>query len=271
MTSSPLRYPGGKGRMYKQILAIMQEYNLFHHIYTEPFAGGFGLGIKLLTDSKVEKAIINDADPHIYEFWKNVFYNSESLIKLIENIEVNIENWKIQKEIYENIEKASSLEIAFSAFYLNRTNYSGVLKGGPLGGMEQKSLYKIDCRMNKERLIKKIQEISTYREKVEIYNKDVSDFIKKIIIPRKEVLFVNFDPPYVIKGYSLYQNYYKEKDHIALSEIILAQLHNLSWIMTYDDCDLIKGLYSQYSPEEFTLNHFAGRKKIGRELLIKNL
>ena len=271
MTSSPLRYPGGKGQLYEKVKEIMSEHNLFDRIYTEPFAGGFGIGIKLLTNGDVNRVIINDADKHIYAFWYAVFFETDKLVKLIEKTPINIENWRLQKEIYNNKRVRSLVKLGFSAFFLNRTNYSGVLKGGPIGGLAQEGTYKIDCRLNKNELIKRIRILGALKDRVEVYNMDAIDFTKQVILPRMDELFVNFDPPYVKKGPQLYKDYYNNEDHKNLAEYIIKALEGAKWIMTYDDCQLIADLYQKYNPEQYVLTHTAGKAKKGKELLIKNL
>lgn len=271
MITSPLRYPGGKGQLYKQIKQIILNNDLCGKTYTEPFAGGYGLGIKLLLNSDVKHAIINDFDYHIYAIWQCIFFETSSFIELIKKTPIDIEMWRIQKEIYNEYQNHSLLEVGFSAFFLNRTNYSGVLKGGPIGGIKQLGKYRIDCRFNKERLIQAIERIGSLRDCVEIYNMDVNEFIDIIILNRQNELFVNFDPPYVTKGEVLYKNYFSEEDHIRLAKKITANLNNVKWIMTYDDCDLIKEIYKNYNPNKFNLQYYAGKKRIGNELLISNL
>ncbi len=48
------------------------------------------------------------------------------------------------------------LDVGFSTFFLNRTNVSGVIKGGIIGGQEQQGEYKIDARYNGQNLIRKL-------------------------------------------------------------------------------------------------------------------
>lgn len=271
MITSPLRYPGGKGKLYTQVKQIILDNNLQHKAYTEPFAGGYGIGIKLLLNHDIQHAIINDFDYHIYAIWKCIFDHTEQFIALINDTEINLQTWEAQKHIYNNYENYSLLEVGFSAFFLNRTNYSGVLKGGPIGGLAQTGKYKIDCRFNKPRLIKLIERISEFQHCVQVYNMDINDFIDTVILQRQNDLFVNFDPPYVNKGEVLYKNYFKEEDHKQLANKITTNLQNVQWIMTYDDCELIKDLYKDYNPQNFNLQYYAGTKRLGKELLISNL
>ncbi|MDE5553307.1 MAG: DNA adenine methylase [Malacoplasma sp.] len=271
MISSPLRYPGGKGKLYNQVKQIILDNNLQDKSYTEPFAGGYGIGIKLLLNGDIEHALINDFDFHIAAIWRCIFFETDDFIKLIKDTPINLQTWRQQKEIYNNTENHSLLDVGFSAFFLNRTNYSGVLKGGPIGGTNQEGKYKIDCRFNKSKLIELIKQIGKLRDKVEIFNLDVNDFIDQVIDGRRDELFVNFDPPYVSKGEVLYRNYFTEDDHRQLAAKIINNLQDVQWIMTYDDCDLIKELYKNYNPVNFNLQYVAGTKRIGEELLISNL
>ena len=72
-----------------------------------------------------------------------------------------MKEWEKQKRIYENTR--SEFLLGFATFFLNRTNYSGVITGGPIGGFEQKGQWKIDARFNKKSLIDRIERISYFK------------------------------------------------------------------------------------------------------------
>lgn len=264
---SPLRYPGGKGQMYDEIEYIIRANRLSDKIYVEPFAGGFALGLSLLKNGIVAKTIINDVDFHIFAFWKVVFNAPEKLISKIIKTEINIEEWKRQKSIYKKCDKRSLVNIAFSTLFLNRTNFSGVIKGGPIGGISQKGKYKLGCRFDKERIVKQISEISKFKDCVEIYNLDAKCLIKEVLSEKQNNLFINFDPPYVKKGKSLYTNFYKEEDHIELEKYISEYL-SCDWIMTYDDDPLIHKIYQKNLFFRFDIGYSANNHKNGTELFI---
>lgn len=134
-------------------------------IYVEPFAGGAGLAIELLLNGDVDSIIINDFDKSIYSFWSCILYDTNNFISLIENTPINIDEWEKQKEIYNNQLNYSKLEVGFATFYLNRTNRSGIIKGGPISRNDS-GKYKLDCRFNKVDLINKIRRISSVKEKL---------------------------------------------------------------------------------------------------------
>ncbi len=265
---TPLRYPGGKAKIYNTVKEIIKENNLSGKVYVEPFSGGFGLGLKLLINGDIKKVIINDFDRHIYAFWKCVFNHTQKLIQKIENVQINVAEWRNQRNVYNNYLKNSIIDVGFSTLFLNRTNYSGILKSGPIGGFGQNGTYKMDCRFNKTELVKLIKTIAKYKDAVEIYNYDVKSLIKKLK-NREQELFYNFDPPYVNKGKELYLNSYEEKDHECLKKIV--ENIDTEWIMTYDNVELIKTLYSNYTQVEQKLTYSVSSKRKVDELMIFSL
>lgn len=271
MTYSPLRYPGGKGQMYNQIVNIFEMNKLQKITYVEPFVGGGGLALKLLLESNVNKIIINDLDISIYSFWLCVIEYSEEFIEMIMQIDITIEEWEKQKEIQKNKfdldldQKENILILGFSTFFLNRTNRSGIITAGPIGGKNQKGNYKLDCRYNKEKLINLINIISKNRKKIELFNMDGIDFIKKI--KRRRNLFIFIDPPYYKKGSQLYYNSFTHEDHLRFSKIVKNHLLNNKWILTYDVCDEILGMYKECNYLENDLRYSLSKKEKKKEYL----
>lgn len=152
---SPLRYPGGKSRIFPFVSHLIEENDMKGITYAEPYAGGAGLALMLLIEGWVNHIYINDLDRSIYSFWKVLLTRTEDLCDWLFSVEVTMENWSKYKDIQRNIDSVDEFELAKSTLFLNRTNISGVIKGGPIGGKEQAGTYKIDVRFNKEELIKK--------------------------------------------------------------------------------------------------------------------
>lgn len=254
---SPLRYPGGKNKMAKFIKDIILENNLKESTYIEPFAGGAGVALYLLIHGYCKRIIINDYDRGIYAFWYSVIHYTEELCELIRTSPVNIEEWRRHREIVLNgNEDVELLQLGFSTFYLNRTNVSGIIKGGPIGGYEQRSKYTIDCRFNRDDLINRIQEIAKYKSKINIYNMDAEEFITKIISKQKNESFIFFDPPYFKKGKELYNNFYEYDNHVNLYKKI-KKIKKHKWIVTYDVVDEIKEIYHSIDSKEYNINYSA--------------
>lgn len=163
-TYSPFRYPGGKSKFYGYIREILECNNLIGETYIEPFAGGAGLALKLLLNNDVKRIVINDFDPAIFSFWYSILYETDAFCDLIDSTPITLDEWKNQRNTYIDNSDSISLKLGFATFYLNRTNVSGVIKGGVIGGQEQAGTYKMNARFNKRNLIKKIMKISGYRD-----------------------------------------------------------------------------------------------------------
>ena len=238
---SPLRYPGGKIKFYSIVKKILQLNALLNSTYIEPFAGGAGLALQLLFSNDVKKIIINDLDLHIYAFWHSVLEQNDAFCDLVAKTPVTMEQWNIQKSIYNICDKSNLLYLGFSTFFLNRTNVSGVLSGGVIGGRDQTGNYKIDARYNKEQLIKKIQKISLFRDRILLFNDNCMNLFSRPEVRSTRKSFVNFDPPYVVKGSQLYKNSFSKEDHKTLGKLILTC--SRKWIVTYDADPLIVEIY----------------------------
>lgn len=268
ITDTPLRYPGGKTKLYKTIqpiIALNKDPDCC--IYVEPFAGGAGLALRLLFRNDVDYLVLNDLDYGIYSFWHSCLHNNAALCKMISNCSIDIDTWEIQKSIYNNHTAFSMLQVGFATFFLNRCNVSGVINGGIIGGYEQLGKYKINARFNKTELISKIQKIGQYSNRISFFNMDADLFLKQQLPSYcSHHLFLNIDPPYVKKGPMLYKNSFTTLEHSTLAQTI--QSLPYKWIVTYDKCDFIDALYSKYNRKVLELNYSAGATKQGNEYII---
>ncbi len=266
--SSPLRYPGGKTRLANKLLEAIE--NNFDQkekvILVEPYAGGAGASLALLFAKRVEKIVINDLDKAIFTFWKIAVSDTDYLINKIRRTDVTIEEWKRQKAIYTSTK--SDRKLAFATLFLNRTNRSGIMNGGPIGGIEQFGTWKVSARFTKKTIIDRLEKIKEFHNKIEVYNLDGIVLLKKLEERKnRNQYFIFLDPPYFQKGQSLYLNHYSNKDHENLSEF-LEKSSFKKWIMTYDDVPYIKNLYATMRTKGFAIQHNAYESKVGREIMI---
>jgi DNA adenine methylase len=267
---SPLRYPGGKASLAVVLEAIIYANGLQGCTYTEPFAGGAGAAVKLLSEGHVDRIIINDADRAVFCFWRSVMRETEALIDRILNTPLSMAEWLKQKEIYQGTKRAKCLDLGFAAFYLNRCNRSGIIKGaGPIGGVAQEGKWKLDARFNRVVLATKVQEIAEFGDRVSVLQKDARLLIEGIdTYLRGDAAFIYADPPYYVKGRHLYLNFYDEADHAALAKTIQRQ-RDAAWVMTYDDVPQIRALYDGAEILPFRLRYSAHPESTqGGELLI---
>lgn len=265
---SPLRYPGGKTRLASLLAeAVVKNFKDDERvILVEPFAGGAGASLSLLFDDKVDRILINDLDDAIYTFWKVAVSDTDYLIRKIRTTEITVSEWKKQKTIH--LCPKNDRELAFSTLFLNRTNRSGIMDGGPIGGLNQLGEWKIDARFTKPTIISRLEKIKQFRNKIIVRKVDGIKLLKQLEKhKRANRYFIFLDPPYYQKGQSLYLNHYNNKDHEKLAKFLgISSLKK--WIMTYDDVRYVKNLYTNFQTSGFSIQHSAYKSKIGKEVMI---
>lgn len=266
MNYSPLRYPGGKSKLAPLIEEIIKNISDSHITYIEPFAGGAGIALYLLIKGKVDRIIINDYDKAIYSFWRAVKESPKEFIMMIKQTPITIEEWHRQKWIYNSLNHKYSIELGFSAFYLNRTNRSGILNAGPIGGYNQAGKYLLSARFNKNELINKIQNIAKFKDKILVYNKEVRKFIRMLSKDELSNSFIYFDPPYYVNGQRLYKNALAHQDHRDIAQQIIEYVDS-PWVITYDNVDELRQIYAKYPQGSYYLNYSAANKGKGKELI----
>ena len=263
---TPFRYPGGKTKLFPYVAEIFIENNLLDGHYVEPYAGGAGLAMSLLFTGYARYLHLNDLDRSIYAVWHCILNETEQLCRYIQDVSINMTEWNRQKEIQKNKDTESLLSLGLSTLFLNRTNRSGVIGGGVIGGNNQKGNYKIDARFNKKTLIAQIQNIAFYKKRIRLSNIDAKIFLLDHVAGLPQKTLVNLDPPYYRKGKDLYKNSYRHNDHREISKTVpMLKQH---WIITYDNVEPIKSLYSRYTPLEFKLTYSVNKKYKGKEILI---
>jgi len=265
--ATPLRYPGGKSRLRPYIERLIQQNNLYDAHYVEPFCGGAAVAIELLLGYVVSAIHINDLDRAVFAFWHQAVHHSDELCSRIEKTPCTMDTWYEQKEIYKNKNNASLEELGFATFFLNRTNRSGILEAGVIGGKGQTGSWKLNARYNISELVRRINAIGTLKSRIHIYNKDVISFLEDVQpkLPSKSLIYL--DPPYVEKGPGLYLNHFKDDDHRNLAAWVKKKLQR-PWIVSYDDHPLIRECYGNTTELEINLPYSAyGNARRGTELV----
>ena len=263
---SPLRYPGGKGKIARFVRAIIRANDLSDGRYVELYAGGAAVAWELLITGVVRRVAINDISRPVFAFWHSVLNDTESLCRLISDRPVTVDEWDIQKEIFRRHETVDNIELGFAFFFLNRTNRSGILNGGIIGGRSQVGDWKIDARFNKDDLISRIKKIASLRSRVELTQLDAVRLLSAKAKDWKRKTLVYIDPPYFEKGRFLYHDAYQSGDHKLLASKV-CKLDGVNWIVSYDDVRPIHDLYERFSWLQYTLNYSARNKVRGREAM----
>lgn len=254
---SPLRFPGSKSKVMKKLMPYL---NLSHKEYREPFLGG---GSIFLTKKLAQINWLNDKNEDIAKLWEVIRDYPGDLVKIIKK---NYPTIKLWHEIKEK-EYKDSINKAFKYLFLNRTNFSGISKANPIGGLNQRSSYKIDCRWNEDLLINRIYACSKKLSSVKITSYDY----KELISADGQNVFIVLDPPYYKKGKDLYSVYMTTKEHEELANLLKKTRHK--FFLTIDDCKEVRKLYNwanfTFTEQWFYTIKKKGAKK-GKELFITN-
>jgi len=267
MYYSPLRYPGGKAKLAPFMELMMERLGHKKGIYIEPFAGGAAVAIELLEREIAGKIVINDYDKGVYSFWRSMLDETDRFVRDIENVPLTINEWDRQHYIYTNRGNKYSYDLGFATFYLNRTNRSGIIKGGMIGGREQSGSWTMDVRFNRQHLIERIEKIAEKKENIILYNKDIRSFVCNYLPKFQDNALVYFDPPYYNKGKQLYLNFFDHNDHVDIENLIRNSVL-CDWILTYDDAFEIEKIYSSSKIYKFDLSYSATERRMANELMM---
>lgn len=262
---SPLRYPGGKSSLTDFFSKAISENFVSRPTYVEPYAGGAGAAIALLLTGKVEGVVINDLDPAMWSLWYSMVNDAEKFQKRVRETPVTLEEWRKQKLIYANSENSDTLDLGFATFFLNRTNRSGVLNAGVIGGQAQGGTYKVDARYNKPTLLHRLDRIASVRDRIDVRNQDGLAIIEEHRANKSA--FVYADPPYFAKGSFLYMNSFTTEQHEELAKALNTPA-KARWVLTYDDVPEIRNLYTERRSQTFSLHYSAHKVGSARELMV---
>lgn len=262
---TPLRYPGGKSRLSGFLRDLIVAGGWQGSTYAEPYAGGAGAALTLLIEGTVPKIAINDLDPCIFSFWSSVTKHPDSFIELIERCPLTIDEWKTQRDIYKSKDESDPLALGFATFYLNRTNRSGVLNAGVIGGQAQAGTYRIDARFNRDDLVRKVRAIGERSDDIQVSMEDGAKFIERVL--GEGGTFIYADPPYFDKGSLLYMNSFDSSQHEELAKL-LNRHPKADWLLTYDDAQEIRALYRGRYQGTFELPYSAHRAESASERMI---
>jgi DNA adenine methylase len=261
---TPLRYPGGKGRLTQFVADLMEANGLTGGHYVEPYAGGAAVAVALLRLEYASHVHINDLNRSVHAFWSAVLDDTERLCSRISTSKVSMAQWRRQRAVQLDPD-ADELDLAFSTFFLNRVNRSGIILGGVIGGKEQLGTWKLDARYNRKDLIDRIQRIAVLRHRISLYNLDAKVMLASTLpkIPRRSLVYL--DPPYYVKGKGLYEDHYEHDDHLAIA-LRVARLKQ-PWIVSYDNVPKIREIYRGRPHLTFGLRYSAQRRYEGAEIV----
>jgi DNA adenine methylase len=261
---TPLRYPGGKGRLAPFVRQVFIDNGLYDGIYVEPYAGGAAIALELVMTGYAKEVWLNDLDAAIHAFWHSALNDADALIEKVQTVTLTIPEWRRQRKIYLDPHKHDTLTLGFATLFLNRVNRSGILGGGVIGGLDQSGKWLIDARFNREGLVERIRRVAHHRHRIRLFNLDAERFLSETKFPKQSLVYL--DPPYFRKAQRLYRNHYAEADHERIAKLVQSKL-KAHWIVSYDDAPEIAELYPERRCIRYALNYSAQTKRSGSELM----
>ena len=262
-----MRYPGGKARFAPFIAEVMINNGLANGHYLEPYAGGAGVALEMLFHGHASHVHINDLDPAVNAFWVSVTKHPEALLKLLHDTPVTMDQWHHWRAVMRGELPADAIEHGFSTLFMNRTNRSGILKGGVIGGKEQAGDYKLDARLKKDVLASRIERIAERAGDISVYCEDANQLLRRCteFLPLKSLIYL--DPPYYVKGRGLYRNFYGHSDHETIAEVLQSSTFKRPWVVSYDNVHEICQMYQESQGLSYDLNYTAQKRYIGNEVM----
>jgi len=264
---TPLRYPGGKAKLAMFVKDIVVQNELSDGHYVEPYAGGSGIALELLFHEYVSHIHINDVSRPVYAFWNCVLNHTERLKKRIRDTKLSVATWDRQKRILNNPDDHDDEALGFATFFLNRTNRSGIMSGGIIGGRDQSGPWKIDARYNAAELIFRVQSIAKMRGRISLSCEDALTFLRRCVkdLPAKTLFYL--DPPYYVQGRQLYLDYYEHEDHEKIAAFVSSKIRKQRWIVSYDNVQAIRKMYSGFNHIAYELGYSARETRTGNEIM----
>lgn len=264
---TPLRYPGGKGAFAPFVAGVVETNGITGGHYLEPYAGGAGVALHMLFNGHVSHIHINDLDPAVHSFWVAATRHTDKLLELLWNTPITMDQWFYWRSVLRGEIQVSLVEQGFATLFMNRTNRSGILKAGVIGGLEQAGLYKLDARFKKPVLAARLEKIASFTSQISVYSEDALSLLTRCneFLPQKSLIYL--DPPYYVKGQGLYRNFYKHADHQAIANLLQCPNFSHNWLVSYDNASEICEMYQLNKQLTYGLNYSAQRRYVGNEVM----
>ena len=248
---SPLRYPGGKSKALKTILAHCPgEFKT----YREPFLGGGSVFISIKQQFPTAKFWVNDLYAELFAFWQTAQSNMGALLTQVKKWRNEYEDGRqLHRFLVDHIKQFPPTQKAAAFFVLNRITFSGTSESGGYSRMAFEKRFT-------DSSIQRLEAIEAVLTGVKITNQDY----EQVVEAPGEGVFIFLDPPYYSATksalYGKSGNLHRSFNHERFAGIMQQCPHK--WLITYDDSPYIRELFSFARIQEWNLTY--GMRNVGK-------
>lgn len=259
-----LKWVGGKRQLLDKILPLIPQ---DIDTYYEPFAGGLAVLLAL----QPNKAVVNDLNRDLINFYIDVKNNPDELVNKIKAFKNEKEEFYKIRSMDRNEEYSSLDSVIKSArfYYLNKTAYNGLYRvnssgffNAPYGAYKTFSLDEDN-----------LKGVSNYfkKHKVKFYNKSYEKVLKNV----KCGDFVYLDPPYFDTFTQYTKGQFGKDEQIKLKKWCdKLNKKGVKFLLSNSDTEFINDLYKDYKIEKVVVKRYINCDGKNRnnftEVLVRN-
>lgn len=235
----PLKWAGGKRWLVPHLASIWREYD--HRRYVEPFCGGLAVAIGL----KPRKALLNDINPHLINFYR----------QLQRGLQVDIEMRNDEALFYSSRDRfndlirngrSKSAEAARLFYYLNRTCFNGLCRFNRSG--------EFNVPFGSYKTINYVTEFDKYRAVFRSWTFTNHD-LASIELEAND--FIYADPPYDVEFTTYSANGFTWDDQVRTAELLAR--HSGPVVLSNQATPRIVRLYRKL---KFRISYLPGPRRI---------
>jgi DNA adenine methylase len=202
----PLKWAGGKRWLLPHVAAMWRRHE--GRRYVEPFCGGLAVALGL----QPERALLNDVNPHLINFYQQVRRGLALTIKARYDRELFYQH----RDRFNNLVKqgrAETKEAAQLFYYLNRTGFNGLCRFNLSG--------EFNVPFGRYATVNYATDFHTYRKlfrRWSFTSKDLAD------LPLEPDDFIYADPPYDVEFTTYSAGGFTWHDQVRTAELLARHL-----------------------------------------------
>ncbi|MEB3225738.1 MAG: Dam family site-specific DNA-(adenine-N6)-methyltransferase [Synechococcus sp.] len=196
----PLKWAGGKRWLVPKLRLVWQDYQDYQLV--EPFCGGLAIALGL----SPQRAILNDINPHVINFYRHLKKGLAIELKMANNQGLYYQcRERFNQLVYDG--KEATPEAAILFYYLNHTGFNGLCR------FNSKGMFNVPFGRYKK--INYCTDFSAYKTAFQHWDFQWGDFEEITVDDRS---FIYADPPYDVefRQYSAGGFRWEDQERLAL-------------------------------------------------------